>query len=152
MRARAPRRGEPQLPDAGRGRQPDLTEGDEFTVGIEGGLFGRFVKVQVEAIDEAGQTAQVRVTYAPAYHPHVPDLVGQVLGGISYDGGGIVIIGGKPHPVPPRGPETVLVESLGDYLGATAPTDRMAALTRLADGLGQAVRDVEVVSETPPGI
>ena len=131
---------------------PDLTDGDEFTVGIEGGLFGHYVKVHVDAIDEANQTAQVRISYAPAYYPHVPELVGRVLGGAPVDGDGIIVIGGKPHRIPPRGPETVLVDALADYLDAATPIERTAALDRMATGLGQAVRDIEVVSETPPGL
>ncbi len=33
--------------------------------------------------------------------PKVPELYGEVLFGVTVDGGGIIIINGKPHPVPP---------------------------------------------------
>jgi hypothetical protein len=36
--------------------------------------------------------------------PHIPDLVAQVFGGVSVDGGGFIIINGKFVRVPPRSP------------------------------------------------
>lgn len=39
-------------------------------------------------------------------------IFGEVLGGVSKDGGGIVIVGGKIIRVPPRGPKWALLESL----------------------------------------
>ncbi len=53
--------------------------------------------------------ATKRITY-----PHIPDLVAQILMGVVQDGGGWVIIGGKLHKVPPRGPLVQLLQVLSD--------------------------------------
>lgn len=47
-------------------------------------------------------------------HPHWPEIVAEILGGIAQDGGGWVIIGGKLHKVPPRGPLTRLLAILAE--------------------------------------
>jgi hypothetical protein len=41
-----------------------------------------------------------------------PDLVGQLIGGVAVDGGGWVITGGYPHPIPPSGPVTQILQLL----------------------------------------
>lgn len=41
-----------------------------------------------------------------------PGLVGQLIGGVAVDGGGWVITGGYPHPIPPRGPVTEILQLL----------------------------------------
>ncbi|MGO4395231.1 hypothetical protein AB4Z46_28125 [Variovorax sp. M-6] len=46
--------------------------------------------------------------------PHIPDLVAQILAGVVQDGGGWVLIGGKLHRVPPRGPINALLEALAE--------------------------------------
>ena len=43
---------------------------------------------------------------------HIPELVAQILVGVTQDGGGWVIIGGKLHKIPPRGPLVELLEAL----------------------------------------
>jgi hypothetical protein len=134
----------------GTSGRADLSDGDEFTIGREDGLFGTYVKVHVDAIDESGQRARVRITHVPAYRPHLPQLGGTVIGGVPYDGPGFIIIGGKPHPVPPRGPEVSLVNALGDYLEARSPAEQLETLTRLAAGVGQAFREVEVIGHAAP--
>jgi BNR/Asp-box repeat len=46
--------------------------------------------------------------------PHIPELVAQILVGVVQDGGGWVIIGGKLHKVPPRGPLVQVLEALAE--------------------------------------
>jgi hypothetical protein len=53
--------------------------------------------------------ATKKISYA-----HIPDLVAQILVGVVQDGGGWVLIGGKLHKVPPRGPITELLAALAD--------------------------------------
>jgi hypothetical protein len=47
-------------------------------------------------------------------YPHIPDLVGEILGGITQDGGGWVVVGGKLLKVPPRSPLVRLLQLLAD--------------------------------------
>jgi hypothetical protein len=46
--------------------------------------------------------------------PRIPDLIAQILIGVTQDGGGWVIIGGKLHKIPPRGPLVQLLALLSD--------------------------------------
>lgn len=46
--------------------------------------------------------------------PHIPELAGQILVGVTEDGGGWVIVGGKLHKVPPRGPLVDLLAALAE--------------------------------------
>ncbi len=41
-----------------------------------------------------------------------PGLVAQLIGGVAVDGGGWVITGGYPHPIPPWGPVTEILQLL----------------------------------------
>lgn len=137
----------------GTGGNADLGAGDTFEVGRPGGLFAQHVRVHVESIDEASEHAIVRVAYAPLHIPHVPQVVGQVFGGVEVDGPGFVVVNGHVHPVPPRGPERTLVVALAGYLTATSnPVQRQTALFDVVHALGAAARDLEVVSHTPPGM
>ena len=47
-------------------------------------------------------------------HRHIPRVVAEILIGVAEDGGGWVIIGGKLHKVPPRGPLVQLLEALSE--------------------------------------
>jgi hypothetical protein len=41
-----------------------------------------------------------------------PGLVAQLIGGVAVDGGGLAIVGGYPHPIPPSGPATAILQLL----------------------------------------
>jgi hypothetical protein len=47
-------------------------------------------------------------------YTNIPQLVAEILIGVVQDGGGWVIIGGKLHKVPPRGPLVQLLEALSE--------------------------------------
>ena len=47
-------------------------------------------------------------------YPHIPDLVGEILAGITQDSGGWVVVGGKLLKVPPRSPLVRLLQLLAD--------------------------------------
>ncbi|MBV9403857.1 MAG: exo-alpha-sialidase, partial [Acidobacteriaceae bacterium] len=50
---------------------------------------------------------------APRRPPRLqPGLVGQLIGGVAVDGGGWVILDGYPHPIPPSGPVTEILQLL----------------------------------------
>ncbi|MBF5043517.1 hypothetical protein FGE12_14050 [Aggregicoccus sp. 17bor-14] len=61
----------------------------------------------------------------------LPELVATLLGGVTVDGGGWAVVGGKPRPVDPWGPWTQLAEPKRDALLALA-MDELAMM--LADG------------------
>ncbi len=46
--------------------------------------------------------------------PHIPELVSEILFGVTQDGGGVIIVGGKVVRVPPRSPEFEALERLAD--------------------------------------
>jgi hypothetical protein len=54
-----------------------------------------------------------RVATKKVKYPHIPELVAEILGGVTQDGGGWVIIG-KLHKVPPRGPLVALLGILAE--------------------------------------
>jgi hypothetical protein len=132
---------------------PDLVAGEEFSRGIPSGVFGQHVRVHVESIDETNERATVRIAYAPMWIPHIPELGGMVLGGMTVDGGGLLVVNGKVIKVPPRGPDRALVEAMASYLEAgTSPQARLAGLHALLREVGETGRSIEVVSHTPPGL
>jgi murein tripeptide amidase MpaA len=46
----------------------------------------------------------LQAAFRPEPNIHLPDLVAEILVGVTNDGGGIAIVGGKPIPVPPWDP------------------------------------------------
>ncbi len=53
---------------------------------------------------DAGLVAFCLCAAFPPIKIRIPTLVAEILFGVVSDGGGVVIIGGKPHPVPPWDP------------------------------------------------
>ncbi|MCB9432784.1 MAG: exo-alpha-sialidase [Ardenticatenaceae bacterium] len=47
--------------------------------------------------------------------PHIPEVVGQIFGGVASDGGGFVIVGGKIIKIPPWSPLREVYEVLGAF-------------------------------------
>jgi hypothetical protein len=87
----------------GSGGYSDLVVGDTFTAGIDNQI-SSYLNVHVDEINRARHYAKVTVSYRPRYIPHIPDLVGEIFGGVAVDGGGILWVNGVPHPVDPWGP------------------------------------------------
>ena len=82
--------------------------------------------------------------FLPLPPPHLEKfdekIFGEVLGGVSKDGGGIVIVGGKIIRVPPRGPKWALLESLIAVNAVEQIDDRSAA--RLKRDVTQTIVDI----------
>ena len=88
-------------------------------------------------IQENQKSATVRLTYRR--REPIPEIVGRLVDGVAVNGSGGVVVGGKYHAVPPRGPEFELVRALGRYLsteveGAVGADHRDAARTTPAGG------------------
>jgi hypothetical protein len=144
------------LPAVGGGQ--DLGSGDRFAIGNPLFKYHDYYDVTVIDIDEAQKKATIRLTYRPREpFPHY-ETVGRLIGGVTVDGPGGIVIGNKYIPIPPRGPEFELVRNLGWYLTTEvegAPEPGIAMRRQL---LQQVVRQalilhaqLDVVSETPPG-
>ena len=128
--------------------------GDTFKVGLNERAV-RPVRPRARQVPRRGRRAGGRAGgVRAAYIPHVPELGGgQIFGGVAVDGGGFVVINGKVIKVPPRGPARELVESVAGYLEAgTEQPSQVAALESVMQSLGDAARDIELVSHTPPGV
>jgi hypothetical protein len=75
--------------------------------------------------------------------PHIPELVGDILFGITQDGGGVLIVGGKIIPVPPREPLIAALEALADLDGASEEDvaekrdEAVAALRAAAEAIAE---------------
>src|SRR6188768_1129137 len=105
---------------AGTNGQLSLGVGDSFRSRLDL-ILARGVRVDVDAIDAKKRTATISVRFTardrPPVLPWPPELVaGTLLGGITVDGGGYAIVGGKLVKVPPRGPARDLLAALVDYL------------------------------------
>jgi hypothetical protein len=138
--------------------QQDLGDGDRFTSGNPEFPLSPYYEVEVQSIDEAHETATIRLQYRPAVRFHEPGLVGQVVGGVEVDGPGALIIGGRIVKIPPRGPARQMLERVADYLSAEtasglggSATLQRGALTEIVRSVARLYSDAEIVSEAPPG-
>ena len=142
----------------GASGRSDLVAGDRFVSGNPDWPYARYLSVEVLHLDAGSRSATLRLSYRPAQpFPHVPDLVGTVLGGIPVDGDGIIIIGGKVIHVPPRGPVREVLEPLARYAQTPVAGEVGPALAVRRGALEGVVRaalelhaETELVSEPPP--
>ena len=70
--------------------------------------------------------------------PHIPEIAAEILIGVTQDGGGWVLVGGKLHKVPPRSPLVAVLEELAssDRVETAAVDDLREALEHVAQDLG----------------
>lgn len=130
-----------------------MQAGDSFTVGSKAQVFKRYLKVTVSEIDAPSRSATLSVEYQPPVR--VPQAgAGAIFGGVTVDGGGFIIINGRIHRVPPRGPLAQLLETLSvitviDQIRDRKMRSRMAKSTLrqlredLAELAGQIDADLE---------
>jgi hypothetical protein len=130
----------------------DLVEGDRFESG-GGNHFYPYILVQVLNIDEGGRTAKIRIGWRPGQY----EIVGQVFGAVTIDGGGGIIVNGKFHPVPPRGPAHQLLGALSNALSSDVTTSVAAGTAYKRELLRQVVKcalqmqaELAEVTHSPP--
>ncbi len=81
--------------------------------------------------------------------PRIPELVGEILGGIAQDGGGWIIVGGKVIKVPPRSPLLEILNTLAAVeVVSEEPAEhnrelRMAALRSTISLLEKQISDIQ---------
>jgi hypothetical protein len=134
----------------------DLVEGDTFTSGVDIPYLSSYTTVRVDEINRGRHYAKVTVSYRPRQILHIPDLVGEVFGGVAVDGGGVLWVNGKPHPVDPWGPlKEVVVQlvahtSAGDIADPNVRIDaKRSALARIVEVASSELDELNEL-ETPP--
>jgi hypothetical protein len=134
----------------------DLVDGDEFVFGTDF-IFSSQTTLRVDEINPGRHHARVTVGYRPGQRIHIPDGIwGQLIGGVAVDGGGAIIINGRPHPVDPWGPLTEITKQLvvhGNAEQIAQPIMRLetkrAALARIVDVASAALDELNEL-ERPP--
>jgi hypothetical protein len=110
----------------------------------------------VDEINEQEHFAKLTLSYRPPERIHIPSIVGELFGGVAVDGGGVLFVNGRPHPVDPWGP---LVEVLGQVLAHSSADQIADPLARLGAKKSALARIVRIASdqladltdlETPP--
>jgi hypothetical protein len=133
--------------------------GDKFQVGDLRYPFLPYMAAEVTSIDMDNLTATLNVALRPREpFPNI-GLVGQILGGVEMDGGGLIIVGGQVIPIPPLGPVTELVQQVGRFLTLktyetgveSALASQRAALADVVRAVVGLYREVGAISEQPPG-
>lgn len=78
--------------------------------------------------------------------PQLPELVGQIFGGVASDGGGFIIVGGKIIKIPPRSPLAEVYATLGAFEtvgGVDGDAVRLAALETAVNQLQRLIEQVQ---------
>jgi hypothetical protein len=136
----------------------DLVAGDRFTWGSEAFSFTSYTSVKVDEINEIEHYAKVTLHYRPAERIRVPQIVGEIFGGVAVDGGGVIFVNGVPHPVGPWGPlvqvlNQVVAHSTADLIAD--PIARLAAkksaLSAIIEVASNQLEDLTRL-ETPPAL
>jgi hypothetical protein len=146
---------------AGSGGQQALTAGSVFEAGRADWPYAPYTRLQVDAIDVPNASAALHISYRPASpRPRVPDLVGELIGGIAVGGEGILLLpGGGIRHVPPRGPVTDLVAMVADLADQELAGDIALGLAQRRSTLRSIVSlcehlydENDVVSTSPPRV
>jgi len=87
-------------------------QADQFKIGDSSDQLGALLQVTVTHIDVGSRTATLQVVRKPDRHPKAGPAL--VLEGVTSDGGGYVIIGGKIEKVPPWSPLHPIVEAIAE--------------------------------------
>jgi hypothetical protein len=114
--------------------------GETFQVGDESNLFSTVYRCEVISINDATQTATVRLTYRAAAEIPPPHQRPFQVGPIGSDAGGIYIEGGKVHHLPPYGPVMQIMEQVVAYTDAVSINDTGLRTVAQAAALNRAVR------------
>ena len=97
--------------DTGNSGNQGLSAGDKFQQGDAAEPFAPLLQVEVTNIDSAAQMGTLRVTKRVDRRPQAGPAR-PVFGGVTSDGGGLILVGGKVVRVPPRTDFQLMVEDL----------------------------------------
>jgi hypothetical protein len=139
----------------GTGGNSDLVAGDTFASGVDL-PYTAFTSVQVDEIDTPRHFAKITLKHRPRPIIRIPDIVGEIFGGVAVDGGGVIWVNGVPHPVDPWGPLREVGVQIVAYGQAALIADplvrldaRRSALSRIAETVAGALEELNGL-ETPP--
>ena len=142
----------------GTGGQQDLGEGEAFELGFAGFEEFPYSEVFVQEIDARTQIARIRLRYRPALRNRGVEFADELLGGVTVDGGGWLVVGGKIVPVPPWDPLLPILEQLALYRAlddAREPSSRdqlrREVLTDIAQ-LASGMADELTTFKSPPPV
>jgi hypothetical protein len=135
--------------------------GEVFQVGDEKHTFEDVYRCEVIAINDAAHTATVRLRYRPAAPiplPHQwPPLWPPLTGPIESDAGGIYILGGKVHRLPPYGPVVQIMQQVTAHTEAVSIQDagirtltQASALTSIIGHAAKALRALDPIRTPAP--
>lgn len=140
------------------GGNSDLVKGEQFTSGNPLAVFSPFTSIHVDDINEQHHVAKITIKHKPKLHIPVPVFgPGQIFGGVEVDGGGVIVVGGVPHPVGPWGPLTGVLSHLVAHSTAERIADpvlrvnaKRDALARIVDLASQALGELNELESPPP--
>jgi hypothetical protein len=118
----------------------DLVEGDSFNAGVDIPSLSSYLTIHVDEINRSRHYAKVSVSYRPRDRHRIPDLVGEVFGGVAVDGGGILWVNGRPHPVDPWGPLREVVLQIVAYTSADQIANPLVRLDAKRSALSTAIQ------------
>ncbi len=119
----------------------DLIQGQRFSSGNPLALFSSFTSIDVDEINEQRHFAKITIKHKPKLHIPVPSVgPGQIFGGVDVDGGGVIIIGGVPHPIDPWGPLKDLLLHMVSHSTADRIADPVLRISAKRDALTRIVR------------
>jgi hypothetical protein len=132
----------------------DLVAADTFTVGVNLPLYSH-LEIHIDEINVGRHYAKVSLRYRRR-RMRIPDLVGEIFGGVAVDGGGLIWINGKPHPVDPWGPLKEVLQQVVAHETAEEIADpivridaKRSALTRIVEHASSALGELNELA-TPP--
>jgi hypothetical protein len=131
--------------------------GETFQKGDDSDIFDALYRCQVLAINDAAQTATIRLSYRPATEQPGPNQRPFQVGPIGSDAGGIYIEGGTVHRIPPSSPIIQIMRQITAHADAAFINDtgirslaQATALTGIARYAAQALRGLDPIRAPSP--
>jgi hypothetical protein len=139
----------------GTAGNPDLVAGDAFEWGDPLQLWRDYLRLEVSSIDAAARNATLSLNYRRG--AGWPELSLQVLGGVSVDGSGWVIVGGRIIRIPPWNPLIRVLEEIAAFESATTISSsevarivQRTALEKIAEHVQNELGGVQRISTPAP--
>jgi hypothetical protein len=79
-------------------------------------------------------------TYKPKPPPRTPEIVGEILFGVSEGGGGLILVGGKVVRIPPRSPLLRVLDAIAELGHVGVEGADAERLDTIASEMTEAVR------------
>ena len=133
--------------------------GETFQVGDQSNIFDTVYACEVLAINDAAQTATIRLSYRPAVEQPGPHQRPFQVGITGSDAGEIYILGGVVHRIPPYGPVTQIMQQITAYTEAASIGDtglrslaQVTALTGIIRHASEALHALDLLQAPAPAL